>query len=271
MGPAGSKPTTLRCLRARGNTACYLSYAPERSVVSIFDNASGPRHSDAKPTSHGFSRGLIAQLDHAGGEPTSARLLGHFDCHDRAHTETSDGVQVLPNHNVFGKPNLISPIFCTPDPFPGRPIFVLPVSWSIAEYPSEHAEDGGLLMEARFLNDRFSTHRAYGFDNWVGTPRQTPDIKTVGYVINDTGVVAVYVSWNGATKVAACRVYVRSTYIGSANRTAFETVRVAAAPASGKIWPQALARNGALLAVTSEVDIEFVDGWTALNVSVSEH
>ncbi|RYP21404.1 hypothetical protein DL765_002305 [Monosporascus sp. GIB2] len=37
----------------------YLSYAPEGSVLSIFDSARGPRDSDAKPASHGFPRGLI--------------------------------------------------------------------------------------------------------------------------------------------------------------------------------------------------------------------
>ncbi|RYP51171.1 hypothetical protein DL768_003439 [Monosporascus sp. mg162] len=180
--------------------ASYMSYATECSVLGNSDNASGPRDSNVKPVSTAFPAAFIVQLDHAGGKPIRARLLGHFDCPDMAYTETSSSVQVLPNHNVF-------------------------VSWWIAGYPSEHAENGELLMEAYFLKDRFSTHRAYKFDNWAGAPRQKPEIKTVGYNANDTGVAAVYVSWNGATKVAAWDVYVRSPYVGSANRTAFETVR----------------------------------------------
>ncbi|RYO80788.1 hypothetical protein DL766_002666 [Monosporascus sp. MC13-8B] len=58
---------------SRQHHARYLSYAPEGSALSIFDSARGPRDSDAKPAYHGFSRGLIVQLDHTGGKPMRAR------------------------------------------------------------------------------------------------------------------------------------------------------------------------------------------------------
>ena len=49
-----------------------------------------------------------------------------------------------------------------------------------------------------------STYRAYKYDGWVGNPTTQPATKSVYNSANDT--TTVYVSWNGATKVASWRV-----------------------------------------------------------------
>ena len=93
----------------------------------------------------------------------------------------------------------------------------------------EHAADGRLLMEANFRSDRFVTYRSFKFE-FTGTPLdEAPALKSSVFGVSaDTSTTVAYVSWNGATEVAAWRLYSSDTMSqGSLDirpKTAFETM-----------------------------------------------
>lgn len=76
------------------------------------------------------------------------------------------------------------------------------VVWSEQGYLSEHTSDGKILLEARFTSSRFSTYRAYK-SPFVGSPSESPAIKSFRYGTGRSSLTVSYVSWNGATEVAA--------------------------------------------------------------------
>jgi hypothetical protein len=70
------------------------------------------------------------------------------------------------------------------------------VGWGGAPYVSEFAPNGSTVFEAR-LPGGGQNYRAFRFP-WVGRPSRPPRIKALP-------VRRLYVSWNGATEVAAWR------------------------------------------------------------------
>jgi hypothetical protein len=106
--------------------------------------------------------------------------------------------QVLPNHDVF-------------------------VGWGKQPVFSEYNTAGKQIFTGS-LPLGTSSYRAFRFP-WIGSPSTRPALATS---IQSNGTVALYVSWNGATQVAAWRATggVRPGALGSlarAYRTGFET------------------------------------------------
>ncbi|GAB3922592.1 hypothetical protein GCM10027613_31620 [Microlunatus endophyticus] len=97
------------------------------------------------------------------------------------------------------------------------------VGWGSEPYFSEYAADGSLLLDAKMPNN-IQSYRAFGAD-WIGNPTDKPALA-VG--TNAAGGATVYISWNGATRVATWRVRAGGTKAGlkhhaTAARQGFET------------------------------------------------
>jgi hypothetical protein len=114
-------------------------------------------------------------------------------------SDTQGSVQVLPNGNVL-------------------------VGWGSAPYFSEFSRDGKLLFNATFPTES-ETYRAFRFP-WSGQPADTPAVVAE---LGADDEATIYVSWNGATEVAAWQVLAGAgpdelAPLGSAPRKGFETV-----------------------------------------------
>ncbi|KAI0526731.1 hypothetical protein F5B22DRAFT_587327 [Xylaria bambusicola] len=134
------------------------------------------------------------------------------------------------------------------------------MTWTDAGYLSEHTDDDKVLMEARFLNEtRLATYRVYKSTNWVGTPKQPPDIKAIGYGIGANSMTAIYVSWNGATE-HNIKLFSGDKFIGQTNRTGFETVFVTDFHAI-TVRAAAYDVNGKFLGRSNDVPVEYANGW----------
>jgi hypothetical protein len=75
------------------------------------------------------------------------------------------------------------------------------VGWGQQPYFSQFNAKGKLVFDARFVGSNI-TYRAYRFA-WNGTPAAPPALA----VSRHGGKMTVYASWNGATGVAAWRVF----------------------------------------------------------------
>jgi hypothetical protein len=75
------------------------------------------------------------------------------------------------------------------------------VGWGQQPYFSQFNSKGKLVFDARFVGSNL-TYRAYRFA-WNGTPAAPPAFA----VSRHGGKMTVYASWNGATNVAAWRVF----------------------------------------------------------------
>ncbi|SMQ47648.1 unnamed protein product [Zymoseptoria tritici ST99CH_3D7] len=144
-------------------------YSEEDGILSLFDNQkAGPLHIDASN-----SRGLLIQLD----IPNKTAKVVHQLVSLQGILASSQGsVQRLPSSDhIF-------------------------VGWGAAAAYSEYTADGELLCETHlgaavyYSYERFKSYRATKVLNWVGTPKNPPDVE----IEDDT----LYVSWNGATEVA---------------------------------------------------------------------
>ncbi|HSC04386.1 MAG TPA: arylsulfotransferase family protein [Solirubrobacteraceae bacterium] len=135
-------------------------------TVTLFDDGGGP------PRVHTESRAITVRLDSSGKTAT----LVSANQHSPALAAAFEGnVQALPGGDQF-------------------------VGWGQQPYFSEYNAKGQMMFDARFV-DSNSSYRAYRFP-WVGTPTGGPSVT-----ITSQGTTAnVYVSWNGATRVASWRV-----------------------------------------------------------------
>lgn len=102
------------------------------------------------------------------------------------------------------------------------------VGWSDNAYITEHDESGRTLLEARFRSDRMVTYRSYK-SNFTGAPNEPPDVAAFAFGTSAEDVITVaYMSWNGATEVAAWNMYAtaanQSVFLGSTPKTGFETI-----------------------------------------------
>lgn len=137
------------------------------NTLTLFDNAAS---SNIDPSA--VSRGMSIDLD----IPARTATLRAAYYHPQDMEAVSQGnMQVLPNGNVF-------------------------VGWGHSAAFSEFDPDGTILCNIHFgASAYFTFGRAVSYRtlkaSWVGRPRTAPDAEFAGK--------HVYVSWNGATEVAA--------------------------------------------------------------------
>jgi hypothetical protein len=198
--------------------------------ISIFDNdccqlipqPTGPP--SAAPPVHGKqSRGLMMKLDEAA---KTVSFVSERKLYDLT-SGTQGNMQTLPNGNTF-------------------------MGWGQQPFYSEFSKTGKLLLSVR-LPDPDESYRAYRYE-WTGNPGGRPSVKAVP----SGSRTRVFVSWNGATKVASYRVFAGPTsrklavVAKSAKRQGFETT--ATVKSAGPIVKvQALDAKGRVLGASKAV------------------
>ena len=126
------------------------------------------------------------------------------------------------------------------------------VGWGSSPWFSEYAPDGRLLFAGHFQSAWNQSYRAYKGD-WHATPQSDPAIVArVG-----AGLVAAYVSWNGATEVTAWRLMGGDnpdvlTEIGTAPKADFET-KLGFAGTPAYVQAQALDASGKVIGLSAVV------------------
>lgn len=149
----------------------------------------------------------------------TAILAGHYEHSPATLADWEGSLQTLPDGNVV-------------------------LGWGQQPYISEDAPSGGQIYSARFTATN-SSYRAYRFQ-WSGAPDDRPAVAAT----SSGGGTTVYVSWNGATRVASWRVLGGAgpsslRALRTAARTGFETQ--IAVPRSPYVQVQALDSSGRLL------------------------
>ena len=150
---------------------------------------------NGRVTSDGQSRGIVVKVDE---DDMRAKLVGEYVRPQKTLSDTQGNVQVLPSGHVF-------------------------VGWGSEPYVSEFSRDGELLFDASFPPE-VESYRAFRCP-WKGEPQTRPAIVAERGEGDD---VEIYVSWNGATEVAAWRVLSGPgpsvlRPVGSFPRAGFET------------------------------------------------
>ncbi|HEY4810271.1 MAG TPA: arylsulfotransferase family protein [Solirubrobacteraceae bacterium] len=183
-------------------------------AISIFDNG-------ASPTVHSQSRGIVVSLN---GEGDTATLDGRFTHAPGLVVESEGSVQALANGDWF-------------------------IGWGQEPYFSELSPEGALLFEAHFpVHER--SYRDFRFA-WSGVPAHPPAFVFQPGSPGAPGLV--YVSWNGATSVAAWRVLAGASASSMAAvtqvaRSGFETaVPIPAGTTGPYVAVQALGSEGQVL------------------------
>ncbi|KAE8350162.1 ASST-domain-containing protein [Aspergillus coremiiformis] len=171
-------------------------------VISFLNNAS-----DEESNDEDVSSALFVELD-ASASPKTARVIRRLNRPDGGLTRLRGNTQLLSNNNVF-------------------------VGWSESGYLSEFSPEGAVLLTARFVSSRYSTYRAYKFE-FTGRPSTPPDLIASVWGTDKTDLsTTFYVSWNGATDIAAWNFYARAAknghpvLVGNASKTSFETMFIA--------------------------------------------
>jgi Arylsulfotransferase (ASST) len=207
--------------------------------ISMFDNdccalipqPSGPPQ--AAPPVHGSqSRGLVIKLDEA------ARTVS-FVSDRKLYTLTSGtqgNMQTLPNGDVF-------------------------MGWGQQPFYSEFSKTGKLLLSVRYP-DPDESYRAFRYA-WVGHPATRP--SAAAQIAGSA--TRVYASWNGATEVAAWRIWAGHSsrrlkvVVKSVRRAGFETARTV--HSRGPVVKiQALDRKGRVLGTSRAVRRQNTSGST---------
>ena len=187
-------------------------------TVTLFDDGAGP------PRVHTQSRGITVRLD----DKAKTATLVTEDVHSPALAAAFEGnVQALPGGDEF-------------------------VGWGQQPYFTEFDPHGQMVFDGRFV-DSNSSYRAYRFP-WSATPAGTPAVAATS--AGDT--TNVYVSWNGATRVASWRVLAGASAdalqaVITATKQGFETqIPIAAEP---YVAVQALDAAGRALATSAVVQV----------------
>ena len=185
-------------------------------TVTLFDDGAGP------PKVHAQSRGIVVRLN---DRDMTATLVGQ-QVHTPALAASFEGnVQELPAGDDF-------------------------VGWGQQPYFTEFNLQGQVVFDGRFVGNN-SSYRAYRLP-WVGTPTTLPSV-TVSRAGADMNV---YVSWNGATRVASWRVFAGATgdavyAVATVTKEGFETQ--VTVPAQPYVEVQALDSAGRALATSTVV------------------
>jgi hypothetical protein len=198
--------------------------------ISIFDNdccafipqPSGPPK--AAPPVHGQqSRGLVMNVDEAAKTVSFATDRKLYDL----TSGTQGNMQLLPNGNAL-------------------------MGWGQQPFFSEYSKTGQLLLSVRFP-DPDESYRAYRYP-WIGHPSGRPSVAAA-----PSGArTRVYASWNGATEVAAYRVFAGPTarklavVSTRAPRRGFETA-ITVRSAGPIVQVQALDAKGRVLGTSRAV------------------
>jgi hypothetical protein len=173
------------------------------TVISFLNNASDNGHRQNNTALR--SSAMLIALETA-SDPMTARILQQWDRPDGEFTDLRGNAQILPNGGVF-------------------------VGWSEQGYLSEFASDGRLVLEAKFVSERYKSYQTSKF-NFTGFPTEPPTLKTFAYGSGTSAadmVSVCYVSWNGATEVAKWNFYgshdksAQFSMVGSTAKTGFET------------------------------------------------
>jgi hypothetical protein len=177
------------------------------ALVTMFDDGAGP------PYVHSQSRALELRLDVRHLTATVVSQLVH-------------------------SPPLLASFEGNEQEMPGGDDFV---GWGQQPYFSQYDAKGRLVFEGRFVDENLS-YRAYRF-RWSGTPATPPAIA----VVPGRRKMTVYASWNGATNVAAWRVFGgkapwKMPAIATTLKRGFETAIIA--PRRAYVWVQALDAKG---------------------------
>jgi hypothetical protein len=187
--------------------------------ISIFDNG-------AQPKVHDESRGLVLALDMEEMTATTVREYLHPD---KISAGSQGNMQLLPNGNVL-------------------------LGWGSEPLASEFAADGTLLFDVRMPGEKHS-YRTYRFE-WIGRPADAPHVLAEP---GTNGETTVFVSWNGATEVAAWRVLggdaedALEPLAEPAPRTGFETE--IPVPATARFWAvEALDGDGGSMAMSRTIE-----------------
>jgi hypothetical protein len=156
--------------------------------LSVFDNG-------ASPAMEKQSRAIVLALDQTAAKVTLVRQYTHPA---ELLVPNQGSFEVLPDGGAF-------------------------VGWGAQPYVSQFAPNGELMLDGRLPADDQS-YRAFLRD-WVGRPSEAPALA-VGS--NAVGGSTVYVSWNGATRVAAWQILAGKSPgtlepVARAPRTGFET------------------------------------------------
>lgn len=225
---------------SKQHDARFISSEGTRHVISLLNNAS-----DEEFQSEKVSSALIVEIE-AGTEPKTARVLHRYERPDKDLTRLRGNAQLLPNKNMFS-------------------------CWSKGGYISEHTEDGRLLMEAQFTSPRYSNYRAYKFE-FTGRPNTSPDLVASAYGTDEANIVTtIFVSWNGATDIAAWQFYAQASDfdakvpIGQIKKTDFETMFIAQGFMDW-ISVEALDANGVVMG-TSDVRRSDYPDWESVGYS----
>jgi len=215
--------------------ARFISENSTTTVVSLFDNASNGFYNSAT-----YSSGMLIAINNSTNRAT---LLKSYVAPNGGLLSVSQGnFQQLPNGNAF-------------------------VGWGSDAFISEHTADGKPVLFASFASAGSMNYRAYKF-NWTATPVGKPALYS--YAHNTTAPTVYYVSWNGATEVAAWRFYTSSSssspfnLIGNTTKNGFETIYATTSYQVLSIV-EAVAANGSGLA-NSSIITTFVPGATLAGV-----
>lgn len=180
--------------------AKFMSVNDTHMTMSLLDNGA-----EDVITNEPTSSAMYIELDLTAMKAT---LLSRYTRPDNESTRKRGNMQTLPNGNVLA-------------------------SWSEFGYMSEFAQDGRLLMDAKFASERFSTYRAYKFP-WRSNPSYPPTLAASCHGVNGTDLSTTFhVSWNGATEVKYWRFFARanqaspSQQIGMIPKNGFETSFIA--------------------------------------------
>jgi len=179
-------------------------------VLTMFDDGAGP------PYVHSQSRALKLRLDFHRMTASLVSQRGHSPPL-LASFEGDD--QQLPDADDF-------------------------IGWGQQPFFSQYDAKGKLVFEGRFV-DLNSTYRSYRFP-WTATPSDPPAVA----VSRSGKRMTVYASWNGATGVAAWRVFGGNRpnvmpAVATASKRGFETA--IKAPARAYVAVQALDADGHVL------------------------
>jgi hypothetical protein len=118
------------------------------------------------------------------------------------------------------------------------------VGWGSNPYLTELAADGRTLLDLRFGAGKVDSYRAYRFA-WEGAPADRPAVAAGGG--------ALFVSWNGATRVTRWRALAGDVPVATVAKGGFET-RIPVA--RGRTYAvQALDPGGRVLAVSRAVRV----------------
>jgi hypothetical protein len=181
---------------SKQHDARFIEETEDLTIISFLDNAS-----DGINKTSNVSSGLLVALD-TSASPMVAKVLRRWTRPDEGVSDLRGNFQLLPNRNWFA-------------------------GWSENSYISEHSWDGEVLMEAQFASKRFVTYRAWKH-NFTGNPLEPPVLKTYVFGVSpETSTTVGYVSWNGATEVAAWEVYRNSSSAAPLERfskNGFETM-----------------------------------------------